>query len=227
MSAIVEPGLRAGAKESHLLAAPKPVRPLVVDDHLAVRRGLRELLEQESDFVVVAAVSCAEGAMSVAEREQLDVAVVDYQRPGRNGLWVSRKLKRLPSPPGVLVYSAYSDALLAAAAVAAEADGVLSKGGLGSELCTAIRSIAGGRRLLLVVPWPVAELMRCRLDDEEQAIFGMSLAGIPRVEIAKILGISQSGLESRLWETLRKLEGMDADLTPPLAARARPPLAAG
>ncbi|MGI8506579.1 MAG: response regulator [Solirubrobacteraceae bacterium] len=62
-------------------------RLLVVDDHAAVRAGLQGLLEDEGDFEVVAAVASAEAAMAVAEREPIDVAVVDYQLGGRNGLW--------------------------------------------------------------------------------------------------------------------------------------------
>src|SRR5207248_11769676 len=70
-------------------------RLLVVDDHPAVRAGLRELLADEPDFSVVAAVDSAEAAVEVARREPIDLAVVDYQLGGRNGLWLSRKLKRL------------------------------------------------------------------------------------------------------------------------------------
>ncbi len=191
------------------------LRLLVVDDHPAVRRGLHELLEDQPDFHVLEAVSSAEEAMSVAEREPLDVAVVDYQLGGRSGLWVSRKLKRLPSPPRVLIYSAYCDGLLAASAVVAEADGLVSKGGLGSELCEAIRAVAGGRSMLPLVPPELAEVMRRRLDGDEQVIFGMSLAGIPPAEIAKTLGIPASGLESRQWEMLRKLKAMGVDLDRP------------
>jgi DNA-binding NarL/FixJ family response regulator len=193
-------------------ATTEQIRLLVVDDHAAVRRGLRELLEDQQDFRVIDAVPSAEEAMSVAEREELDVAVVDYQLGGRNGLWVSRKLKRRPRPPRVVIYSAYCDGPLAVAAVVAEADGLVSKGGLGSDLCDAIRSVAGGRSLLPMIPWQLAEVMRRRLDGEEQAIFGMSRAGIARVEIAKTLGISESGLESRMWEMLQKLETLDVEL---------------
>ena len=78
----------------------------------------------------------------------------------------------------MLIYSAYSDGLLAAAAVVAEADGLVSKGGLGSELTEAIRTVADGRAVLPTLPWRVAELVRQRLDDREQAIYGMLLAGI-------------------------------------------------
>ena len=153
--------------------------------------------------------------MFVAEHARVDVAVVDYQLGGRNGLWLSRKLKRLPEPPRVVIYSAYSDGLLTAAAVVAEADGLVSKGGLGSELSDAIRSVADGRVVLPAVPWQLAEVMRRRLEEMEQAIFGMLLAAISPVEIAQTLGISCAGLESRLWEMLRKLEAMDVEPTTP------------
>lgn len=184
----------------------EPKRVLVVDDHAAVRAGLRELLDDEIDFEVIAAVADAESAISVAEQEPVDVAVVDYQLHGRNGLWVSRKLKRLPNAPAVVVYSAYADDVLAAAAVVAEADAIVNKGGLGSELCEAIRGVSGGRKLLPPMPSWLGEALRRRLGHEEQAIFGMLLAGIEPREIAETLGLSESGLESQLCGMLRRLE---------------------
>jgi DNA-binding NarL/FixJ family response regulator len=193
------------ATEAAAFAGPH-TRLLIVDDHAAVRAGLRELLDDEADFAVVAAVATAEAALSVAEREPVDVAVVDYQLGGRNGLWVSRKLKRLPRPPAVLIYSAYTDGVLAAAAVVAEADGIVSKGSVGSDLCAAIREVARGRQVLPPVPPRLGEALRRRLDHQEQAIFGMLLAGIPPQEIADTLDLSAAGLESRLWAMVRRLE---------------------
>jgi DNA-binding NarL/FixJ family response regulator len=190
---------------------PDPLRVLVVDDHPAVRIGLRELFEDQPDFVVVAAVESADAAMALAERESIDVAVVDYQLGSRNGLWLSRKLKRLPRPPRVVIYSAYCDGPLAATSVVAEADGLVSKGGVGRELCEAVRAVAHGQVRLPSVPPALATALRRRLDAEEQAIFGMLLAGIPAVEIAAMLGISSAGLESRLWTMLRKLEALPSD----------------
>lgn len=187
-----------------------PTRLLVVDDHPAVRAGLRELLADVPEFEVVDALATAEAAVQVAERERIDVAVVDYQLGGRNGLWLSRKLKRLAQPPAVLIYSAYTDGVLAAAAVAAEADAIVSKGKLGIELCDAIRSVSCGHRDLPAVPPRLAEILRRRLDHEQQAIFGMLLAGMQPPEIASTLGLSSGGLESRLWEMLRRLEALPA-----------------
>ncbi len=182
-------------------------RVLVVDDHPAVRAGLRELLADEPEFEVVAAVSSAEAGLAIAERDPVDVAVADYQLGARTGLWLSRKLKRLPQPPAVLIYSAYADGLLAAAAVVAEADAIVSKGRLGADLCEAIRSVASGRRQLPLLPPRLGESVRCRLEPEQQAIFGLLLAGIAPAEAAATLGLSRPRLEAQLGEMLRRLEG--------------------
>lgn len=222
MIAVVEDRERVSGTDGRPVARVERVRVLVVDDHQAVRRGLRELLEDQPDFEVLASAATAEEALGVAERTSPDVVVVDYQLGGRSGLWLSRSLKRLPRPPTVVIYSAYADALLSAAAVVAEADALLSKAGLGSELCDAIRSVAAGRLIMPVLPWQHGEVIRRRLDGEQQAIYGMLLAGIAPEEVAKTLGISASELESRRCEMLRALEGFDADLLN--AQRDRPSL---
>ena len=185
-----------------------PTRLLVVDDHPAVRAGLRELLADEADFHVVAAVATAEDGVDIARRQPIDVAVVDYQLSGRNGLWLSRKLKRLLDPPAVLIYSAYTDGVLSAAAVVAEADAIVSKGTIGNDLCHEIRCAAAGRRHLPAIPPRLGESLRRRLDHQEQAIFGLLLAGFETAEVADTLGLSPADMESRLWELLRRLEGL-------------------
>ena len=188
--------------------SPGRMRLLIVDDHPAVRGGLQQLLDDQADFEVAAAVATADEALSIAEREPIDVAVVDYQLGGRNGLWVSRKLKRLAQPPGVVIYSAYTDGVLASAAVVAEADAIVSKGCLGSELCEAIRRVARGHQLLPLIPERLGEALRRRLDHQEQAIFGLLLAGITTSEVAATVGLPEAALESRLWSMLRKLEAV-------------------
>jgi DNA-binding NarL/FixJ family response regulator len=186
----------------------------VVDDHQAVRIGLHELLAVEPGFEVVDAFACAEAALEFAERATcegaaVDVAVVDYQLPGRSGLWLSRKLKRLSPSAAVVIYSAYSDFVLAAACVVAEANSLVSKAALGAELCERIREAAHGETHLPIVPPSLADSMRRRLDSEEQAIFGMMLAGITREEIGRILSLATGELETRQWAMLRKLERLD------------------
>ena len=193
---------RGGASDLHL----DQVSVMVVDDHAAVRMGLTRLLDDERDFNVEAVCADAESAVARAQTEAIDVAVIDYHLGGHNGLWVCRRLKQLARAPRAIIYSAFANDHLAACCVVAGADGVLNKGGLGSELCDAVRSVSHGRRLLPKVAQPIADMLSRRLEDREQAIFGMLMAGVPRTEVCQTLGISRRELSVREEEMLRRLE---------------------
>ena len=194
------------------------IRLLVVDDHAAVRLGVVQLLEGQRDFSVQAVSSSAESAVSEAELTHVDVAVVDYDLGSRNGLWACRRLKGLADPPRVIIYSAFANDHLAICALVAGADGILNKGGLGSELCDAVREIAHGRRVLPRPTQPVADMLRRRLDETEQPIFGMLLAGMSRPEILETSGMTARELSSREGVMLGKLEVLPGEIN----SRGRP-----
>ena len=97
------------------------------------------------------------------------------------------------------------------ACVVAGADGIVSKGSIGAELCHAVRAVARGHSRLPLVPPALAGAMRRRLGADEQAIFGMLLAGIEPSEIATTLGMSSQALDSRRWAMLHKLERLRPD----------------
>ena len=192
-------------------ASAKQIRLMIVDDHPAVRLGLQQLLDCQPNFSVAAVCIDAEGAAARAEAERIDVAVVDYQLGGRNGLWLCRQLRRLPDPPHVIIFSAFANDHLAACCAVAGAGAVLNKGVLGSELCDAVRSVVRGRRLLPRVSQPLADMLRRRLPEREQMLFGMFLAGIPRVEIASTLDMSARELNCRADAMLRDLEPLPGE----------------
>src|SRR6202000_1537557 len=184
-------------------------RCLVVAAHPAILAGLRGLLASEPDFELVDALDSAEAAAERAEKTPPDVPCATSHPPGPSGLWLSRKLKRLPEPPAVLIYSAFSDYMLAAACVVAEADGLLSKSALGSDLYTAVRRAAPGLSRLPPVPPTLADGLRRRFDSLEQAIFGLLLAGIGRDEIAHTLHADVPEIETRQGAMLLNLGGLE------------------
>jgi DNA-binding NarL/FixJ family response regulator len=98
-------------------------------------------------------------------------------------------LKRLDPPPRVVIYSAYCDSPLSAACMVAEADALVSKGGVGDELCDVVHRVADGATWLPPVRPRLAEAMRRRLEPEDQAISGMLLTRIERAEVAATLGM--------------------------------------
>jgi DNA-binding NarL/FixJ family response regulator len=190
----------------------RATRVLVVDDHPAVRWGLVQLLEDQPDLEVAAVATTAEVAVGQAESEQVDVAVVDYQLGGRNGLWVTRKLRALPTPPRVVIFSAFANDHLAANCVIAGAHALLSKSSLGEELCSTIRAVARGRVLFPRVPQTMVQLLRGRLGGEEEITFGMLLAGIPETEIRRVLALSEEELSQRRARMLAKLEALPGEV---------------
>jgi DNA-binding NarL/FixJ family response regulator len=174
-----------------------PIRVLLADDHPAVRLGVRKLINDQPDMVVVAEARSADEALSYLEQGD-DVAVLDYHLGGvRDGLWATRRLKRQQGAPRVLIYSAFADSALGVAALVAGADGLLGKGSLGEELCIAIRRLAGGRQYLPAIPLSVAQVMRSHLSPSDQAIFAMLQADVPPDEIVERLGIGPDELDDR------------------------------
>ena len=155
-------------------------------------------------------VSDGRGGVRVRAATPIDAAVVDYQLGGRSGLWCSRKLKSLPDPPAVLIYSAFSDHLLAAASVAAGPTASCPRRRSAPSCATRSAVAAHGESRLPLVPPAVADSLRHRLDPTEQAIYGMMSARIADPEIAATLGLTTEELEARSWTMLRKLERIDA-----------------
>ena len=191
--------------------AHRNLRLLLVDDHRAVRSLLARVLEDEPGFELVDVCETGEQAVARAEQGDVDVAVVDYSLGGHNGLWVTRRLRQLDHPPRVLVFSAFAHEHLAASCVVAGADGLLTKGSLGSELCDAIRALAAGRRVIPPVSQAMADMLRRRLAGIEQQIFGMRLAGIPLPEMEQVLRMSSGERQVREAAMLNKLEALPGE----------------
>ena len=75
------------------------IRVALVDDHAAVRAGLVAILGDEPRIDVVATATTAVEAYQQIEREQPDVAILDYNLPGEDGLSLCARLKSLPDSP--------------------------------------------------------------------------------------------------------------------------------
>jgi DNA-binding NarL/FixJ family response regulator len=191
-----------------------PIHVLLVDDHPAVRHGIRQLISDQPDMVVVAEHSSASNETSGVAR-WADVALIDYHLGDRDGLWLTRQIKQLPCPPPVLIYSAFADTALAVAAIVAGADGMLSKTTLGEELTVAIRRLVHGRQYFPAIPESITAALSTRLAPGDQAIFSMLIHGLGGAEIASRLGIAPTELEARRHLILRMIapKAARADVT--------------
>jgi DNA-binding NarL/FixJ family response regulator len=200
----------AGARQ-RLHRDPTQIRVLIVDDHPAVRLGMRALIDDQPDMCVVAQARSVSEALALRDA-RIDVAVVDYHlRDGHDGLAFAAHARDGRSPIRILVYSAFADSALGAMAMIAGADGMLGKHELGDELCNAIRRVARGQRHLPAIAWPIANAIRARLEPRDQAIFGMLLHGVDPATIIERLAITKQELTARRAAMLRSLRAARHD----------------
>ncbi len=121
------------------------IRIVLADNHHAIRRGMKSLLEMEQDFKIVGEASSGIEAIRLAEETCTDVLVVDLNIPVMDGVEVIREVKRHSPPTQVIVLSMYDCYAYACNALDAGALGYLVKESIGQELVDAIHAAMLGR----------------------------------------------------------------------------------
>jgi DNA-binding NarL/FixJ family response regulator len=179
------------------------IRVLVVDDHPAVRAGLESVLGIEPGIDPVASCGSVSEALALVPQVRPTVVLVDYDLRGDDGLELCMRL--YPAGVRTLVFSAYGEQTLAAAALLAGASGLIGKVAAGDELCDAIRCVARGVRLFPPVIGEVLEVLVGRLDADDLPILGMALEGNSRAEIAESLGLPPRALDRRMREMVARV----------------------
>lgn len=124
------------------------IRVLLADDHVLVRQGTRELLEQAGDIEVVAEAGTGKEAVQLAAECVPDVAVMDISMPELDGIEATRQIKARNPGVAVLVLTAYDDDQYVFALLEAGAAGYLLKDVQAGELVRAIRSVHAGESIL-------------------------------------------------------------------------------
>ncbi len=122
-----------------------PIRILLADDHTVMRRGLRLLLESQSEFSVVAEASDGRQAVQQAEATQPDVAVLDIAMPNLSGIEAAQRIAaELPSI-AIVILSMHSDEGYVLRALKVGAKGYLLKDSSDGDLIQAIKAVHQGK----------------------------------------------------------------------------------
>lgn len=124
------------------------IRVFIVDDHEIVRRGLRELLEQESDIDVVGESGSAVEATRRIPALRPDVALLDARLPDGSGIDICRDIRSIDPSIQALIVTSYDDSQALAGAIAAGASGYVLKDVKGNTLVESIRRAADGDSLI-------------------------------------------------------------------------------
>jgi len=193
------------------------LRILIVDDHEVVRLGLRTLLSNQANFVVVDEAASAREAVEKALQHRPDVVVMDIRMPGENGIEACREIKAQLPHTEVLMLTSYAEDEMLFDAISAGAAGYVLKQGGGDELIRAIRRVGEGEALLdpAVTQRVLARVRQATrqeqaaafsdLTEQELRVLGLVSEGRTNKEIAKSLFLGEGTVRNYVSSILSKL----------------------
>ena len=199
----------------------KPIRVMIVDDHLIVRDGLQEVLERAGGFEVTGLAGDGQEAVQVASDTRPDVVIMDVLMPVMDGIEACREIKDALPETQILVLTASTDGDAVLDAVAAGANGYLQKF-LGKEkLLTTIREVAQGEyrippeamRRIIAGYRPAQQQPESSdlnvLTQREREILTMFVQGLTYTEIAAARGNSPLTIRNAVYAAQRKVGARD------------------
>ncbi|MDE2310972.1 MAG: response regulator transcription factor [Betaproteobacteria bacterium] len=124
------------------------IKVLVADDHALIRKGLKQILDDTSDIRVTGEAETGMQAIAMARDNQYDLALLDITLPDKHGIDVLTQMKlQCPGLP-ILILSMHPDEQYAMRSIRAGAAGYMNKQSAPSQLVTAIRQVASGRKYI-------------------------------------------------------------------------------
>lgn len=199
--------------------APGPRQVLIVDDHPIVCEGLRLLINHEPDLHVCGVEENFNSALEAVESLSPDIAIIDLNIKGGDGLQLIKAVKQMERDIPMLVLSMHDEGLYAERALRAGARGYLTKQEAGDRVLTALRSILNGeiyltsalrgrlnrsKDLFQPIQDPVEDL-----SDRELQIFRLIGLGRGTRQISEELNVSIKTIESHRRNIKNKL-GLDS-----------------
>jgi two-component system, NarL family, response regulator DesR len=182
------------------------IRVLIAEDKHMIRGALVALLQLEPDIEVVAELDRGDAIVDTALKTRPNVAVIDIDLPGLDGLSAAASLReRLPSCQ-TLVLTGLSQPGNLLRALKAHVKGFLSKDAPAAALANAIRAVAAGRRVFDPELVAVAvETGASPLTDRETAVLRAAVSGRSTEEIGSLLHLSPTTVRNYLSNAMSKL----------------------
>ncbi|GGZ29077.1 DNA-binding response regulator [Echinicola pacifica] len=199
------------------------IKVVLADDHMVVRSGIKNLLENEGEVTVIGEASNGEEALEVVQEVKPDLLIIDIRMPVMNGLEATKKLNSLDQGIKALILSMHDDEDYILQSIESGASGYLLKDTSKEEFMKAIRTIHQGGQYfsgdisqVLVksylnnqgtkTPKTVLSSNQYDITKREKQILKMISDGISNKEIADQLGKSIRTIETHRFNIMKKLK---------------------
>jgi DNA-binding NarL/FixJ family response regulator len=192
-----------------------PIRVFLCDDHEVVRRGVKDMLENEGDIEVVGEASTVAEALARVPALRPQVAVLDVRLPDGSGITACRELRSAMPGLACLMLTSFADDEAMLDAIMAGAQGFVLKQIRGSDLVGAVRTIAKGGSLL--DPTATARVMErlrshgqtqdrlAALSEQERRVFELIGEGLTNRQIGERLFLAEKTVKNYVSNVLSKL----------------------
>jgi len=181
------------------------IRLLIADDQALVRGALAALLNLEGDIEVVAEVGRGDEVVAAVREYDVDVALLDVQMPGLDGIEATAAVKREVPGVRVLVVTTFGRPGFVRRALQAGADGFVVKDTPARQLADAVRRVHQGLRV--VDPQLAADSLAAGdspLTERETEVLRAARDGLPVAAIAAAVFLSQGTVRNHLSAAIGK-----------------------
>ena len=190
------------------------IRILIADDHPVVRKGLRQVIEEESGLTLVGEAADGQAGLSLINELRPDIAVLDLDMPRLDGFALADEIRKRKLPVKIIFLTIHCEADLLHRAMSLGAAGYIVKESALIDIINAIRSVTAGRPF--VSPSMTAALLERRTRQEatpglneltpsERRILGLIAAGKQTSIIASELHIHPRTVETHRTSICHKL----------------------
>ncbi len=195
---------------------------LLVDDDALVRAGLRMILSSAEDLEVVGEADDGARAVAAIRAHRPDVVLMDIRMPEMDGIAATAALRRLDTPPHVIVLTTFQADEQVISALRAGADGFLLKDTPPAEIMNAVRLVAAGEAMLSpsvtrtllshLGDTGVSDRRRsatqrlATLTDREREVAVAVGSGASNAEVASSLYMSEATVKAHVSRLLSKLD---------------------
>jgi DNA-binding NarL/FixJ family response regulator len=188
-----------------------PIRVLTADDHQVVRAGVRAMIANESDIDVVAEAIDGTEAVALFDEYAPDVVLMDLRMPRTDGVDATRAILAAHPNARIVALTSYEGDADIHRALDAGARGYLLKDMLGTEVISAIRTVAAGKRF---IPSEVAGRLadftpRVKLTGRELEVLRLAAKGLRNRQIASEIGRTEGTVKEHLKHVMKKLGATD------------------
>jgi DNA-binding NarL/FixJ family response regulator len=168
------------------------IKVLLADDHAIFRAGLRRLVEEAGDMVVVAEAADGSEAIQQVHDSMPDVAVIDISMPGLDGLEVTSQLSSSHPKLPILILTMHEEEQYVVRTISAGAKGYITKRSVPEQLVKAIRKVHAGGRYLTE---EAAELLAMRMASGVQGRSQLDALSNREIQVLRCLALGQTTRE--------------------------------